>query len=67
MNRVLPLLFAGLSWAYFSPIALIAATTPPNPSLRKAPAAWMGIGLMFIFFGVVITISLISSKRGHQD
>ena len=67
MNRVLPLLYAGLCLAYSSPLVLAAATTPPNPNLRKSPAAWMGIGLMFIFFGIVITISLISSKRGHQD
>jgi hypothetical protein len=40
---------------------------PPEPSLRKSPAAWMGFGLIFIFFAVVVTINLMSSKRGHQD
>jgi len=44
-----------------------AVTTPPEPSLRKPPAAWIGFMLMFLFFGVVVVISLMSSKRGHQD
>jgi hypothetical protein len=53
--------------ASFAPIAAAAAMAPPEPSLRKSPAAWMGFGLIFIFFGVVVTINLMSSKRGHQD
>ena len=48
---------------------LVAAApmVPPEPSLRKSPAAWMGLGLIFIFFGAVVAINLMSSKRGHQD
>ncbi len=44
-----------------------ASTVPPEPTLRKPPAAWVGFLLMFLFFGVVIAVSLMSSKRGHQD
>ncbi len=44
-----------------------ASTIPPEPTLRKPPAAWIGFLLMFLFFGIVIAISLMSSKRGHQD
>ncbi|MBT4523990.1 MAG: hypothetical protein HOI88_00935 [Phycisphaerae bacterium] len=46
---------------------LAVASTPPEPSLRNFPAAWLGFGLMFMFFVVVVLISVMSSKRGHQD
>ncbi|MGY8753648.1 MAG: hypothetical protein ACKVIO_07095 [Phycisphaerales bacterium] len=46
---------------------LAVAATPPEPSLRKFPSAAWGFGLMFLFFAVVVLISLMSSKRGHQD
>jgi hypothetical protein len=49
----------------------VAATqtpmAPPEPSLRKIPAAWIGLLLILVFFGVVVAINLISSKRSHQD
>ncbi len=53
-----------------SPIAsqiTLAAATPPEPSLRKPPSTWVGYVLMFIFFGIVISVSIMSAKRGHQD
>lgn len=51
----------------FSTVAVATANIPPEPNLRKSPAAWIGFILMFLFFGIVITISLMTSKRGHQD
>lgn len=59
--------FALLCSPLFASIVSATTTSPPEPNLRKTPAAWMGFMLMFLFFGVVIGISLISSKRGHQD
>ena len=53
-----------------SPIAsqiALAAASPPEPSLRKPPSTWVGYVLMFIFFGIVISVSIMSAKRGHQD
>ena len=50
-----------------SSVVLATTTVPPEPTLRKPPAAWFGFLLMFLFFGIVIAISLMSSKRGHQD
>jgi cytochrome b561 len=50
-----------------STIAQAVQMAPPEPHLRKTAAAWVGFMLMFLFFGVVIAISLMSSKRGHQD
>ncbi len=59
---------AAVCSTYFTSILSAAVTTsPPEPSLRKTAAAWMGFMLMLVFFGIVIGISLISSKRGHQD
>jgi hypothetical protein len=51
----------------FTSIVSAAMTSPPEPNLRKTPAAWMGFMLMFLFFGIMVTISLMTSKRGHQD
>jgi len=45
----------------------LAAATPPEPSLRKPPSTWVGYVLMFVFFGIVISVSIMSAKRGHQD
>jgi|TARA_Y100000294_G_C8483358_1_gene307703 hypothetical protein len=53
-------------------VTLAVATTqtqmvPPEPSLRKVPTVWVGLLLILVFFGTVVVINLISSKRGHQD
>ncbi len=45
----------------------LAANDPPDPITLKPPGAWAGFVLMFLFFATVIAISLMSSKRGHQD
>ena len=34
----------------------IASEIPPTPNIRKGPAAWMGYGLMFLFFAVVLDL-----------
>ncbi|MBC8200678.1 MAG: hypothetical protein H8E86_01430 [Planctomycetes bacterium] len=64
LQRLLLLLFCS---APFVSTATAVAMAPPEPSLRKVPAAWVGFGLIFIFFIVVVVINLMSSKRGHQD
>jgi NADH:ubiquinone oxidoreductase subunit H len=51
---------------FLSGLAL-AAAVPPTPNVRKGPATWMGYGLMFLFFAAVLLISIMPSKRGHQD
>jgi hypothetical protein len=45
----------------------VSAAIPPTPNIRKGPAAWMGFGLMFLFFAGVVLVSIMPSKRGHQD
>ena len=67
MQRLLNLLFMVFCVVLCNATVLAVATTPPDPNLRKTPMAWVGILLMFLFFAIVIGISLMSSKRGHQD
>jgi len=67
MRKVNSILFIPLCSPILTSIVNAAVTSPPEPSIRKEPVAWMGLMLMLVFFGVVIGVSLISSKRGHQD
>ncbi len=67
MRRLQTLLYALLCSHLFASVVSATTTAPPEPNLRKSPAAWIGFILMFLFFGIVITISLMTSKRGHQD
>jgi FtsH-binding integral membrane protein len=52
--------------AFLWPAAAIAAA-PPTPTLRKTSPAWVGYAVMFVLVVVVLTISLLPSKRSHQD
>lgn len=67
MQRLRTLVFAFLCSTLMTSFVTASTMVPPMPSLRKSPPAWMGFGLMFLFFGAVVAVSLISSKRGHQD
>lgn len=48
-------------------MAQYIATAPPAPTIRKSPAAWIGYGLLFVLLVAVMVVSLMPSKRGHQD
>lgn len=39
----------------------------PQPSLQKSPPAWLGLLVIFIMLVFVIGVSLMPSRRGHQD
>ena len=48
--------------------AALASTPPPQPGANQnAPAAWVGMLLMFVIVGAIITISMMPSRRDHQD
>ncbi len=47
--------------------ATLAANVPPSPSLSRTPAVWVGFAFMFILLALVLGVSLMPSKRGHQD
>ena len=39
----------------------------PDPTLRPQSAVWLGYAVMFGFAAAVIAVSLMPSKRSHQD
>jgi FtsH-binding integral membrane protein len=55
-------------------VALAALADPawaqsgvPQPQLRRGPAPWVGFVVMFALLVLVMAVSLMPSKRGHQD
>ena len=48
-------------------IAWAQDNAPPQPTLRKSAPAWLGYLAMFVLLVVVIVVSLMPSKRSHQD
>lgn len=47
--------------------ANVWAQAAPTPSVRNAPKPVLGIMIMIVLAVVTIGVSMISSKRGHQD
>ena len=48
-------------------IAWAQTTAPPAPGLRQTAAPWVGYLVIFVLLALVLAVSLIPSKRGHQD
>jgi hypothetical protein len=46
---------------------LTNAEAAPQPNLLKAPPVWLGLLVMFILMAITISVSLMPSKRSHQD
>ncbi len=44
-----------------------ADTAAPQPNLLKAPPVWLGLLVMFVLLAMVITVSLMPSRRSHLD
>lgn len=64
------------AWALMPATALLLMTTAaraqestaaPQPNLQKSPPVWLGLMVIFILLVLVITVSLMPSRRGHQD
>ncbi len=58
-------------WA-FSALALLApvvalAQSGKEIELRRGPPVWLGYLIMFVLMLLVVGVSLMPSKRGHQD
>lgn len=70
--RIRPLsIFGSL---FFSGVTLLApavawaqSAAPPEPGLRRTAAPWVGYLVIFVLLALVLAVSLIPSKRGHQD
>lgn len=62
------LLFAGVLLCSEIAVAMPANLAPPQPAANKnTPAVWVGILVMLVIVGVILTISLMPSRRSHQD
>lgn len=66
MFRSLLIVLVSLSTVLVPAMASFA-NAPDSPTLRKVPAAWIGYVIVFILLAIVLAVSLMPSKRGHQD
>ena len=48
-------------------IALASGNVPPTPTLNSSSAIWLGYLIMAVLMIAVVAVSLMPSKRGHQD
>lgn len=53
--------------AVLSPVVALAQQGPPQPVLHRAPAPWLGLLIIGVLLAIVLAVSLMPSKRGHQD
>jgi hypothetical protein len=73
MNQLVKRFFARISMvgvvsmAALWPAIALAQSAAPSPKLQKVPPVWLGYLVMFLLLAVVLAISLMPSKRGHQD
>lgn len=49
------------------PAIALAQEVPPAVTLRRHPPVWLGYLVMFVLMAIVIVVSLMPSKRSHQD
>lgn len=63
--RPIPVLLLAMmaSW----PSIALAQTAPPPPALTRTPQVWVGYLVMALLLAVVLAVSLMPSKRSHQD
>jgi len=47
--------------------ALALAQSAPQPTARKVPPVWLGYLVIFVLLVVVLAVSMMPSKRSHQD
>ncbi|MCH8824821.1 MAG: hypothetical protein IH984_15095 [Planctomycetes bacterium] len=63
-TKIVSALFALM--AIFAPVICFAQTVP-DPTLRRNSPVWLGYMVMFFLATLVIAVSLLPSKRSHQD
>lgn len=47
--------------------AMVMAQSAPQPNARKVPPVWLGYLVIFGLLVVVMAVSMMPSKRSHQD
>jgi hypothetical protein len=61
------LLATSLATIMLVSVSAAADTAAPQPNLLKAPPVWLGLLVMFILLAMVVSVSLMPSRRSHQD
>jgi len=61
------MLAAALPLLTMSVAAWAQSTAAPQPNLQKSPPVWLGLLVIFLMLVAVVTVSLLPSRRGHQD
>jgi Na+/H+ antiporter NhaA len=66
LHRVL--LLGACAAAVLVPAAAMAQeSAPPAPTLSRSLPPWVGYIVMVLLLAAVVGVSLMPSKRGHQD
>ncbi len=66
LSKALPATLAAA--AVLAPVTVLAQDAgPPQPTLSRSAPPWVGFLFMVILLAVVLGVSLMPSKRGHQD
>ena len=47
--------------------AITLAQSAPPPNARKVPPVWLGYLIIFVLAVLVLLVSMMPSKRSHQD
>jgi hypothetical protein len=68
-KRLLARWNCGMAFAFLClwPMITLAQTAPKSPQLQKTPPVWLGYLVMALLLAVVLAVSLMPSKRSHQD
>ncbi len=56
-----------ISAAILAPAIAWAQQTVPPPTLRRSQPVWLGYLIIVVLLALVMLVSLMPSKRGHQD
>ncbi len=59
--------FVGLVTTTPAVAQMLPESAPPEVRFRNPPPVWVGYLVMFLLAAVVVTLSLMPSKRSHQD
>jgi drug/metabolite transporter (DMT)-like permease len=50
------------------PAIALAQAAPPQPQpFKQSPPVWLGYLVIFVLLAMVVSVSLMPSKRSHQD